>query len=147
MRRSYGSSPLHLAAHAVAFAAAGWAIVQLADLRRADNVLVWFVAAVVLHDLLLLPVYSALDRAAARAAGAPAVNYIRIPAAFSALLFAVWFPTILGLNDRGFRRVAGFTRESALEHWLVLTAALFGLSAALWLLRGRRAAATPRPAP
>ena len=146
MRRAYGSSPVHLAAHAVAFAVAGWAIVQLAELRRADNVLAWFVAAVVLHDLLLLPVYSALDRAAARVTGVRAVNYVRVPAAFSALLFAVWFPTILGLNDRGFRRVAGFIREDALEHWLALTAALFAVSAALWAIRGRRPAATP-PAP
>ena len=147
MRRAYGSSPAHLAAHAAAFAAAGWAILQLADLRRADNVLAWFVAALVLHDLLLIPVYSALDRAAARLAGVPTINYVRVPAAFSALLFAIWFPTILGLNDPGFRRVAGFTRESALEHWLALTAALFALSAAWWALRGRSAAASPPPAP
>jgi hypothetical protein len=144
--RAYGSSPLHLAAHAVAFAAAGWAILQLADLRRADNVLAWFVAALVLHDLVLLPFYAALDRAAARALGARAINYVRFPAAFSALLFAVWFPTILGLNDRAFGRVAGFTRDDVLERWLALTACLFAASAALWLLRGRRAAATPPPA-
>jgi hypothetical protein len=145
--RSYGSSPLHLAAHAVAFAAAGWAILQLTELRRADNVLAWFVGALVLHDLVLLPLYATLDRAAARALGARAINYVRVPAGFSALLLAVWFPTILGLNETAFGRVAGFTREDALEHWLVLTAGLFAIAAALWLLRGRRAAASPPPAP
>jgi hypothetical protein len=147
VRRAYGSSPLHLAAHALAFATAGWAILQLTDLRRADSVLAWFVAALVLHDLVLLPFYAALDRAAARALGARAVNYVRIPAAFSALLLAVWFPTILGLNDVAFGRVAGFTREDALVHWLALTGALFAISAALWLVRGRRSAASPPAVP
>jgi hypothetical protein len=145
MSRAYGSSPVHLAAHAIAFAAAGWAILQLADLRRFDNVVAWFVAALVLHDLVLLPFYSALDRTAARALRARAINYVRVPSAFSALLFAIWFPTITGLNDRAFGRVAGFTREDALEHWLALSAGMFAISAALWLLRGRRAAALPGP--
>jgi hypothetical protein len=145
LMRAYGSSPVHLAAHAIAFAAAGWAILQVAELRRFDNVLVWFVAALVLHDLVLLPFYSALDRAATRALRARAINYVRVPSAFCALLFAVWFPTITGLNDASFGRVAGFTREDALEHWLALSAGMFAISAALWLLKGRRAAALPGP--
>jgi hypothetical protein len=146
VRRAYGSTPLHLAAHVVAFAAGGWAILQLVDVRRADNVLAWFLAALLLHDLVLLPCYTALDRAAARAVGVRATNYVRVPAAFSALLFTVWFPTILGRNDATFGRVAGFTRENVLVHWLAVTAGLFAVSAALWLLRGRRAAASPPPA-
>ena len=145
MRRRYGASPLHLAAHLVAFAAIGWAVLQLVDVRRADNVALWFVCALLLQDLVLLPAYSLLDRGAARGVGRRAINYVRIPAAFSGLLFLVWFPTLLGRNDRSFGRVARFTREDALEHWLVLTAVLFAASAALWLVRGRRAAATPRP--
>jgi hypothetical protein len=140
MRRRYGSSPLHLAAHAAGFALAGWAILQLVDVRDAGNVLAWFVAALLLHDLLVLPAYSLLDRLAARALPGPRVNYVRVPAALSALLFVVWSPTILGLNDRGFGRVAGFTRDDVLAHWLLLSAAAFALSAAVWLLRGRRAA-------
>jgi hypothetical protein len=145
VRRAYGSSPVHLAAHAIAFAAAGWAILQLADLRRFDNVLAWFAAALVLHDLVLLPFYSALDRTAARALGARAINYVRVPTAFSALLLAVWFPTITGLNDAAFGRVAGFTRADALEHWVALSSGMFAISALLWLVRGRRAAAPPAP--
>ncbi|HEX8086416.1 MAG TPA: hypothetical protein VF529_19165 [Solirubrobacteraceae bacterium] len=140
MRQRYGGSPLHLAAHAVAFALAGWAILQLADVRRADNVLAWFVAALLLHDLVVLPFYSLIDRIAAAATPGTAVNHVRVPAAFSALLLAVWSPTILGLNDASFGRVAGFTREGVFVHWLWLTAALFAGSAAVWLLRARRSA-------
>ena len=146
LSRGYGSSPLHLAAHVAAFAFAGWAILQLVDVRRADNVLAWFLAALILHDLVLLPAYAALDRLAARATGVRAINYVRVPAALSALLFVVWFPTILGLNDASFGRVAGFTRDGVLERWLALSAALFAISALLWFVMGRREAphASPR---
>jgi hypothetical protein len=139
--RRYGASPVHLAAHAAAFALAGWAVLQVVDARSAGNVLLWFAGAVLLHDLLVLPAYSLLDRLAAHAVPGRAVNHVRIPAALSALLFAVWFPTILGRNDASFGRVAGVVREDVLIHWLALSAALFAGSAAVWLLRGRRAAA------
>ena len=144
MTRRYGASPLHLAAHAVAFALAGWAILQLVDVRRADDVLAWFLAALLLHDLVLLPLYALLDRAASRVVRASAINYVRVPAAFSALLLAVWSPTILGWNDASFARVAGFTREAVLASWLWLTAGLFAASAALWLIRARRSGAGRR---
>ena len=137
MTRRYGASPLHLAAHVVAFALTGWALLQLVDVHRADNVLAWFLGALLLHDFVLLPFYSLLDRAAARVARGPAVNYVRVPAAFSALLLTVWSPTIFGWNDATFARVAGFTRDGVLASWLWLTAGLFAASAALWLVRGR----------
>jgi hypothetical protein len=138
MKRRYGSSPVHLAAHAAAFALAGWAMVQLVDVRGATNVLAWFLAALVLHDFLVLPAYSLLDRLARRAAPGPSINYARVPAALSALLFVVWAPTILGLNDETFGRVAGFTRDEVLVHWLALSALAFAVSAAVWAFRGRR---------
>lgn len=147
MTRRYGSTPLHLAAHVVALAACGWAILQLVDVRRADQVLLWFVAALVLHDLVLSPLATLLDRAAARATGARGVNYVRVPAAFSALLALVWFPTVLGLNDATLGALTGDAREDALRNWLALTAALFAAAGLAWLLRGRRAGASPPPAP
>ena len=143
MRRRYGASPLHLAAHVVAFAAMGWAILALADVRAAGNVAAWFVGALVLQYLVLIPAYSLLDRAARGAVGRRAINAVRVPALLSALLALVWFPTILGRNDATFGRVAGTVREDALAHWLALTAALFAASALVWLVRGRRAAASP----
>ena len=68
------------AAHKVAGISAQW-----------PRMLVWFVAAAVLHDLLLFPVYTGLDRVllvADRAAPrrVPLVNHLRVPAALSALL-------------------------------------------------------------
>ena len=67
--RRYGASPLHLVAHVAAFALAGWAILKIAGLGGAQRVLVWFAAAVILHDLVLLPAYTALDRVLQRLLG------------------------------------------------------------------------------
>jgi hypothetical protein len=128
---------VHLAAHATAFALAGWAVLQLVDVRQAGNVLAWFLAALVLHDLVLLPFYSALDRAATAAVGIRAINHVRVPAALSALLFLVWFPSILGRNDATFGNVAGFTRGGGVERWLLVSAALFAASGVVWLVRAR----------
>ena len=65
----YGASPLHLVAHVAAFALAGWAILKIAGLGGAQRVLLWFAAAVILHDLVLLPAYTALDRVLQRLLG------------------------------------------------------------------------------
>ena len=140
--RRYGSSPLHLVLHAALFAAFAWVALQVADAREARNIVLWFVAAIVLHDLALLPFYSAIDRVVRR--GLPralAVNHVRVPAALSAVLFLLFFPPILGRNDGSFARVAGLEPSGYLERWLLVTAALFAASAVLYVVRSRRAAA------
>ena len=61
-RRLYGASPLHLVAHLLAFLVAAWAIGQILDGGMFINWIAWFVGAALLHDLVLLPLYSSLDR-------------------------------------------------------------------------------------
>jgi hypothetical protein len=117
-----------------------WVALQVADAREPANILMWFVLAVVLHDLALVPLYSALDRVARRAVPRGAINHVRVPVLLSALLFALFFPPILGRNDGSFARVAGVEPTGYLERWLVLSAVLFAASAVLYALRGRRAA-------
>ncbi len=142
LRRGYGSTPLHLIAHIALLAASAYAILQLVDARGAFSMLVWFVGALILHDLVLLPFYGVLDRVAARAtAPAGAVNYLRVPAALSALMLLLFFPPILGRNDGSFSRVAGVEPEGYLGRWLLLSAVLFALAAVLYVVRGRRAPA------
>ena len=135
-RDHYGASPLHAVAHLAAFALVGFAVLQLAGVRDAADVLVWFVAAVVLHDFVLLPFYSTLDRAA-QAAG-PAVNYLRIPAALSALLLLVFFPLILGCSTGKLEQVSGTPAPDYLARWLLITGVLFAGSAALYVAQGGR---------
>jgi len=140
--RRYGSSPLHAIAHVVAFAAMGWAILQLVDARDALGILLWFVGAVILHDLVLLPLYAGLDRLAARVPAGGAVNYLRVPAALTGLLALVYFPVILSLQtaESNYRRVSGLGYEGYGARFLLVVAALFATAGALLLLRGRRAA-------
>jgi hypothetical protein len=90
---------------------------------------------VVLHDLVLLPFYGALDRLGRRAAG-PAVNYVRVPALISGLLLLVYFPAISGEGNGAFHGVSGLDYEGYLQRWLLATGALFLVSGALYLVRG-----------
>ena len=76
--RRYGASPVHLLAHLALLPVVAWALLTVLDFRAASNVVLWLVAAVILHDLVLLPAYSLLDRLARTATGS-AVNYVRVP--------------------------------------------------------------------
>lgn len=144
--RRYGASPLHLLGHVACFAFAAYAVAQLLQARRADNIFLWLLGAVVLHDVLFLPFYSALDRIARRGTRRlRAVNHLRVPALISGLLLLVFFPAILGRNAGSFERVSGVGVDGYAGRWLLVTAGLFGASAVLYAVRGRRAARRPPP--
>lgn len=134
-RRRYGSTPLHLLLHLALFAVAAWVVLRVAGAREARNVALWFVGALVLHDLVLLPFYSLLDRAGRRVARGATINYVRVPALLSGLLLLLFFPPMLGRNDGSFARVAGEEPTGYLERWLIVTAVLFAGALALSVLR------------
>src|SRR5215469_6291341 len=141
--RWYGANPLHLLAMLGCFALAGYAAARLVPARPL-GLAVWFIGAVVGHDLLLVPLYSLADRSAMaairhRAPGLPAVpwiNYLRVPAGLSALLLLVWFPLILRLHTR-YQASTTLSPDPFLWHWLAVTGALFLLSAAALAVRLR----------
>ena len=142
--RRYGDSPLHALGHLLSFALAGWAILQLFDARGGLGILAWFVGAVILHDLLLLPVYSALDRLAARTPKlrGGAVNFVRVPVGLSLLLLLVFFPVILGFEkaESAYSARAADVYDGYFGRWLLACAVLFAVSAILYLLRAQRSA-------
>jgi hypothetical protein len=150
--RWYGANPLHLLALLACFALAGYAAFQLVP-SRPLGVAVWFVGAVIGHDLVLVPLYSIADRSVLaairhRAPNLPAVpwiNYLRVPAGLSALLLLVWFPLILRLTTR-YQQSTTLSPDPFLWHWLAVTGALFLLSAAAYARRLRAAhrAAAPK---
>jgi hypothetical protein len=135
MRARYGASPLHLLAHLALLPVAAWALLQVLDARRAENIVLWLVAAVILHDLVLLPAYSLLDRAA-RPLG-PRINYVRVPAGLSLLLLLVFFGTVGGKGDRAYHHVTAMHFTGYLGRWLLATGVLFAVSAAVYIVRGR----------
>jgi peroxiredoxin len=126
---------------------------------RPVGVAVWFIGAVIGHDLVLMPLYSIADWSVLaavrhRAPNLPAVpwiNYLRVPAGLSALLLLVWFPLILRLTTH-YQYSTTLSPDPYLWHWLAVTGALFLLSAVMLALRLRMrprpvTALEPRPAP
>jgi hypothetical protein len=144
--RRYGAHPAHLAGHLLLFALAFWAISTMLDMRAAGNWLLWLVAAAVLHDLVLLPLYAVPDRVLARGLagrGAPRVrviNHIRVPVAVSGVLLLVSFPLVLERAPGNIARVAGFAPSGYLAAWLGLSAGAFLLSAIVYGVRLARVA-------
>ena len=150
--RWYGANPLHLLALLASFALAGYAAARLVS-SRPLAVAVWFAGAVVGHDLLLMPLYSLADKSALaalrhRAPGLPAVawiNYLRVPAGLSALLFLIWLPLILRLHT-SYHASTTLSPNPYVWHWLAVTGALFLLSAVAFAVRLHRSRPARRPA-
>ncbi|WP_425587726.1 hypothetical protein [Streptomyces plumbiresistens] len=140
-------SPLQLLLLACSFALAAYAGVRL---LAGDwfGVALWIVGAALLHDLVLLPLYAVLDRALVKAAGRRRewLLYVRVPAALSLLLLLVWFPLISGRVAERYPSATGLSADGFLTRWLLMTAALFGGSALLLVLRLRRATKDRPPA-
>ncbi|MEH0826744.1 MULTISPECIES: hypothetical protein [unclassified Micromonospora] len=141
-RRAYGAAPWHLLLLLGCFAVTGWVVLRLAGEPTAVQMLLWFLGAVVAHDLLLFPVYALADRAlraGVRRRGAPsALNHVRVPALAAGLLLLVHLPGVLGLGDGTYRAATGLEPRPLLARWLAVSAALFAASAALYALRRRR---------
>lgn len=147
-RRWYGEGPLHLLLLAATFCLAGYAGVRLLE-GDAFGVVLWFVGAALVHDLVFVPAYSLLDRAVQRALGpwSGSVNFVRVPALLSGLLLLTWFPLITRQVER-YEPVSGLSPDAFLGNWLLITAALFAASALWFVVRAlalRRRATKGRP--
>ena len=141
--------PLQLVLLAATFALAGYAGVRLLE-GDTFGVVVWFVGAALLHDLVLLPVYATADRASyawRSGRGSGLVNFVRVPAFLSGLLLLVWFPLITRQADAlraGERTVPRrLPRELAADHGRAVRGV--GALAPVRTLRSRRRATKGRP--
>ncbi|MFG2480702.1 hypothetical protein [Streptomyces fagopyri] len=142
-RGRYGASPLHLLLVLASFALAGYAGIRLLN-GDTLGVVIWFVGAALLHDLVLLPFYSVTDRAAQRLFSGkhapepgthrPSVNYLRVPAFVAGLLFLVWWPLILRQGGK-YTADTSLSPDVFLPRWLLITAALFLASAIVLIVR------------
>jgi hypothetical protein len=144
-RRVYGSHPLHLLTLLAGFALFGYVLVTITPAALWNHriwwqsILVWFAVAVIAHDLVLFPLYSLADRILAGANGfrtpVSVVNYVRVPALGSGLTLLVFLPGIIEQGSATVYAAAGQTQEPFLGRWLLLTAAMFGLSAIAYAVR------------
>lgn len=157
-RRVYGSRPLHLLTLIAGFALFGYAVVTLGfpalwnPRTWWQSIVVWFAAAVVVHDLVLFPLYALTDRILVLSqrlpTPVPLLNHIRVPLLGSALTFLVFSPGILRQGAPTYIAATGRTQEPFLGRWLLLVAVMFAVSAVAYALRvaGTRRSATTPPA-
>jgi hypothetical protein len=159
-KAQYGAHPLQLLTLVACFAFVGYVISVMGPKQLWNSrvwwqsILVWFLGAIVLHDLVLFPIYAVADRSLHagwqavtgrlpdRRPRVPIVNYVRIPALASGLLFAMFFPGIIEQGSAAYLRATGLTQAPFLDRWLLITAVLFGTSAVAYAVRsamvGRR---------
>ena len=150
LHRWYGAGATHLVAVAVGFALAGTAATIVAADPLWPWMLVWFVAAVVVHDGLLSPLAAVLDGVLrfglrwfpGRPAHPSTVNYVRVPALGAALTFLLFLPGIIRQGDPVVRGQTGLDQSPFVGRWLLLVAAMAATSALVYglhILPGRRA--------
>ncbi|MFG1884070.1 hypothetical protein [Micromonospora sp. NPDC049102] len=139
LRAAYGAAPWHLVLVTAVIVLAGWVALRLAQEATFGRMLLWFVGAVIAHDLVLFPVYASVDRVlGAVVRGRVALlNHLRVPALGTALLFVVYAPGILRWGETTHEAATGQTQRPYLLRWLALSAALFLLSALAYALRHR----------
>lgn len=142
-RRVYGASPWHLLLMVGVLALIAYAGARLLDGGDPWRIAVWFVGAALLHDLVLVPAYTLVGRAL-RLVGR-ARHLVLVPAVASGLLLLVYLPLILG-PSHAYVTKTGLTGEPFAARWLLVSAALFAVSAVVGAVRYRRAARRERAA-
>ena len=157
-RAVYGSSPLHLLTLIAGFALFGYVLATVKPMTLWNpntwwqSILVWFAAAIIAHDLVLFPVYAAVDRilfagshVRPRSMPVPVVNHVRIPALGAALTLLVFLPGIIGQGGQTYRAATGQAQDGFLARWLLLTAAMFAASAVVYAIRSVLARRVKQP--
>lgn len=153
-KRFYGAHPLQLLLVLGCFALAGYAALRTVAEPDWPLILLWFVAAVVGHDLILFPVYALADRSLgvlsqrlpSRRPLVPPLNFVRVPALGAVLTLLLFLPGIIRQGASTYLAATGQTQEPFLGRWLLLCAAMFGLSAGVYAIRVRSAGAPARAA-
>ncbi|RDH76436.1 hypothetical protein DVS77_22100 [Mycolicibacterium moriokaense] len=147
-RAVYGSNPLHLLTLIAGFALFGYVLATIKPVTLWNphtwwqSILVWFAAAIIAHDLVLFPIYALVDRilvAGSRLRPAshsvPVLNYVRIPAMGAGLTLLMFLPGIIQQGAPVYRAATGQTQDPFLGRWLLLTAAMFAVSAVVYGIR------------
>ena len=147
LQRLYGGNPLHLVLLLASFALAGYAVSRWITAPTPIRLLIWFAGAVIGHDLVAFPVYTAVDRLLLRVVGGrlldgeytywrrAAILHLRIPLLLSTLLLIMWYPLVLARSDDTYVVASGEHQDRYLGNYLLVIAILFGGSLLLFILR------------
>ena len=150
----YGAQPLHLIAVATSLLLSGYGLLRIDDLSNTGRIVIWIVAAALLHDLVAVPIYSLLLRLAhgatdraitTRAMALHALNHVRVPAGLSLLLLLVYVAADLPLRARRVHGDHRIRRRPLPRRWLLISAAMFLISGLIYAVRLRRGIPEPGP--
>jgi hypothetical protein len=130
----YGARPAHLLVLLACLVLAAYAGSLLLGDPALRTMLVWFVGAAVVHDLVLFPVYALVDRALGRLP-TPVVNHVRVPLLAAGLTLLVFLPGIIRQGEVTHVAATGLDQAPYLGRWLVIVAALFAASALVYAVR------------
>ena len=149
----YGSDPLHLLGSIAAWALAGYAVILLGPHALWNtrvwwqSIGVWFLAAIIAHDLVLFPLYALADRSLTAALAAirgrrgrlvttvSPLNYLRVPTLAAGLSLVMFFPGIIRQGAASYAAATGQDQQPFLGRWLLLVATVYGLSALTYAAR------------
>jgi hypothetical protein len=130
-----------------ALALSGYAILELFHRAKPLEIAEWLVAAIVLHDVVLLPFYSLLGGLTHRGLGVgqagreervEALNHLRIAVFFVVLPLFIWAPLIFGLARTRYLHNTGQTTDIYLGRWLLYSGVVCVGSALAYAVRIRR---------
>lgn len=141
----YGRGPVHLLGVIFCYSLAIYAGTKLFS-----NVSLWialaFPAGIFLHDFVLFPLYSGIDRALKRLqhrqqreekVSVGWINHVRVPFMICFFLLFAYFPIILRLPDDR-HLYTSLSQDSYLYRWLIVTAVVAAGSAFSYFIRKRR---------
>lgn len=142
----YGASPWHLLALLGCFALTGYAATRLlGDTSTLLRIVLWFVGAAAVWDLVLGPALALADRGArtllrrAQVRGVPVLNYVRFPTLLSLLCLVTFAPLVLQRSEPRYLAKTGLMQDPYLDRWAAVSAGLFALSAVAYAVAVARA--------
>lgn len=137
----YGAGPGHLALLLAGFALAAYAASFLLGDPSLLRILVWFVGAALVHDLVLFPLYAAGDRVLVEVTSriprppVPLINHIRVPLLGAGLTLLVFLPGIIRQGGPTHLAATGLDQQPYAGNWVALVVAMFAVSALIYLVR------------
>lgn len=161
--RLYGDNIFHLVILLAALALAAYTVSVLGVKNLFNptvwwqSIAVWFVVAIIAHDLILFPLYTLAHRLIPgfrnpKPRHVHYLNYVRIPTLAAGLLLLMFLPGIIEQGAPSYLAATGLTQEPFLARWLLITAAIYLTSALCYIARAalqhsRSTEVTPEPQP
>ena len=133
---------MHLLLSAACLGFAGYLVWVVLPAPNSARILIWIALAAGVHDMILWPIYTLLDRALRRTRkntrqppAVPWINHVRVPAVLSAVTLLISFPLVLRHSEPAYHAASGLTEQPYLGRWLALSGSAFAASALLYLMR------------